>query len=87
MIERLASRHVVLMGIGHTNAHVLRMWRMNRPPDTDLTCLSNYAFATYSGMLPARLAGQVSPAQMEINLSTGIEIYYPSLYNSTPVSI
>ncbi len=68
MIERLASRHVVLMGIGHTNAHVLRMWRMNRPPDTDLTCLSNYAFATYSGMLPARLAGQVSPAQMEINL-------------------
>ncbi|MDG2222447.1 MAG: selenide, water dikinase SelD [Rubripirellula sp.] len=68
MIERLASRHVVLMGIGHTNAHVLRMWRMNAPPDSDLTCLSNYSYATYSGMLPARLAGQVSPAQMEINL-------------------
>jgi len=68
MKERLASRHVVLMGIGHTNAHVLRMWRMNALPDTDLTCLSNFGVATYSGMLPAVLAGQKRPVEMEIDL-------------------
>jgi len=39
MIERLSSRHLVLLGIGHTNAHILRMWQMNPIPDTDLTCI------------------------------------------------
>lgn len=68
MNERLSRRHIVLLGIGHTNAHVLRMWRMNRIPDTDLTCISDYTKATYSGMLPALLAGQISPAEMEIDL-------------------
>lgn len=68
MNERLASRHVVLLGIGHTNAHVLRMWRMQPLPDTDLTCLSNFAVATYSGMLPAVLAGQQRSDQMQIDL-------------------
>ena len=60
MIERLSARHVVLLGIGHTNAHVLRMWKMNPIPDTDLTCISDNTIATYSGMLPAVLAGQNS---------------------------
>lgn len=68
MIDRLCSRHVVLLGIGHTNAHVLRMWRMNPIPDADLTCLSNFSVATYSGMMPAVLAGQVEREAMEIDL-------------------
>lgn len=68
MIERLSRRHVVLLGVGHTNAHVLRMWRMKAPPDTDLTCLSNYPEATYSGMLPAALAGQLEQPAMTIDL-------------------
>ncbi len=68
MIERLSRRHVVLLGVGHTNAHVLRMWRMNAPPDTDLTCVSNYPVVTYSGMLPAVLAGQFPKEAMEIDL-------------------
>ena len=66
--ERLARRQVVLLGIGHTNAHVLRMWRMNRDPDAALTCLSDYSVATYSGMLPAVLAGQIPQSQMQIDL-------------------
>jgi selenide,water dikinase len=68
MMERLSSRHVVLLGIGHTNAHILRMWRMNPIPDTDLTCISNFAVATYSGMMPAVLAGQIARESMEIDL-------------------
>ncbi len=68
MNERLSRRHVVLIGVGHTNAHLVRMWRMNAPPDTDLTCISNFPVVTYSGMLPAVLAQQVPRDQMEIDL-------------------
>lgn len=68
MGERLASKHIVLLGVGHTNAYVVRQWGMNPIPDADLTCLSDSAIATYSGMLPAVLAGQVPPESMEIDL-------------------
>ncbi len=68
MIDRLPSKHVVLLGIGHTNAHVLRMWGMQPLPDCSLTCISDFSIATYSGMLPAVLAGQNAKEQMEIDL-------------------
>ena len=65
---KLARRHIVLLGIGHTNAHVVRMWRMHAFPDTDLTCISDRDVASYSGMLPAVLAGQIPAEQMQIDL-------------------
>jgi selenide, water dikinase len=68
MHERLASKHIVLLGIGHTNAHVLRMWSMHPMADTDMTCISDSTVATYSGMLPAALAGQITQSEMEIDL-------------------
>ena len=68
MNEPLPSRHVVLLGIGHTNAHILRMYGMKRLEDTALTCISNFNVATYSGMMPAVLAGQMPPEQMQIDL-------------------
>ena len=46
MISRLGRRDIVLLGIGHTNAHVLRMWRMQPIPDAQLTCVSNFPTAT-----------------------------------------
>ncbi len=66
--ERLAGRRVVLLGAGHTNAHIIRMWGMNPIPDTELVCVSDHAVATYSGMLPAVLAGQIVRDEMEIDL-------------------
>ncbi|MEZ6062293.1 MAG: selenide, water dikinase SelD [Planctomycetaceae bacterium] len=68
MQERLSSRHVVLLGVGHTNAHVVRMWGMNPVPDADLTCISEFGVATYSGMLPAVLARQRPRHEMEIDV-------------------
>ena len=68
MNERLPSKHVVLLGMGHTNAHVLRMYGMHGLEDTALTCISNFNVATYSGMLPAVLAGQVPREKMQIDL-------------------
>jgi len=64
----LPKRDIVLLGIGHTNAHVLRMWRMKPIADAQLICVSNFPAATYSGMLPGVLAGQYPVERMEIDL-------------------
>ncbi len=53
----LPSRDLVLIGAGHTNLHVVRMWRMRPIPDVRLTLVSPFSRATYSGMLPGTLAG------------------------------
>ncbi len=68
MQQTLPERDVVLLGVGHTNAHVLRMWRMQPIPETRLTCVSDYSVATYSGMVPGVLSGQYSQERMEIDL-------------------
>jgi len=62
------SADIVLLGIGHTNAHVLNKWRTAPLPGARLTCVSSHDVATYSGMLPAVLAGQCSREAMEIDL-------------------
>ena len=58
----------MLLGIGHTNAHIVREWGKNPIPNWELVCVSNFPTATYSGMLPAVLAGQIPPKRMEIDL-------------------
>lgn len=63
-----AAFEIVLLGVGHTNAHLLRQWRMRPLPGARLTCLSNFPLAAYSGMLPGVLAGRYPPAAMEIDL-------------------
>jgi selenide,water dikinase len=65
---RSCSKHIVLLGVGHTNAHIVRMWGMNPIPDTDLTCITDFPVAAYSGMLPAVLAQQVPQEEMQIDL-------------------
>ncbi|MFN0056232.1 MAG: FAD-dependent oxidoreductase, partial [Planctomycetales bacterium] len=67
-MDRLPSRDVVLIGAGHTNLHVVRMWRMGAIPDARLTLVTPFARATYSGMLPGTLAGLYRPEEMEIDL-------------------
>lgn len=64
----MEPRQVVLLGIGHTNLHVLRVWAKSPPPNCELVCISKFPFTTYSGMLPGVLAGQFAPAEMQIQL-------------------
>ena len=59
---------IVLLGIGHTNAHILDMWRRAPLPGARLVCVSSFAAATYSGMLPGALSGQYPPGALEIDL-------------------
>jgi selenide, water dikinase len=68
MDERLASRDIVLIGAGHTNMHIVRMWKMAPIPDARLTLISPFSRATYSGMLPGTLAGLYEPDDMAIDL-------------------
>ena len=62
------ARNVVLLGIGHTNAHVVRKWRRSAPAGAQLICVSDFPAAAYSGMLPGLLAGQYNERQMRIEL-------------------
>ena len=69
MNQKLGTNNIVLLGIGHTNAHVLRMWKMGkRPRNSELICVSDFPVATYSGMVPGVLAGQYPVEKMEIDL-------------------
>lgn len=68
MRSRLPKHSIVLLGAGHTNAHILRMWKMKPVEDAQLICISNYPIATYSGMLPGVLAENYSVERMEIDL-------------------
>src|SRR5262245_33917115 len=68
MDSTLPSRDLVLIGAGHTNLHVVRMWRMRPIPDVQLTVVSPFGRATYSGMLPGTLAGLYQPDEMDIDL-------------------
>ena len=67
-MHTLPDQDVILLGIGHTNAHVLHRWREQPPRGARLTCVSNDAVSAYSGMLPGVLAGQYPPERMEIDL-------------------
>lgn len=68
MQTSLPKHDVVLLGVGHTNAHVLRMWKMQPPADAQLTCVSNFPRVTYSGMMPGVLAGDYPVERMQIDL-------------------
>ncbi len=63
------QRCLVLLGIGHTNAHIVRQWATVPIPDCRLVCISKFPYATYSGMLPGTLSKQFDPQEMEIPLA------------------
>ena len=67
-VIRLPSKDIVLIGAGHTNLHVVRMWGQSPVPDARLTLISPGSVAAYSGMLPGTLAGLYRPDQMLIDL-------------------
>ncbi|HQZ63948.1 MAG TPA: selenide, water dikinase SelD [Planctomycetaceae bacterium] len=75
----MAFRRIVLVGAGHTNLHIVRMWMLHPIRNVGLTLISPFGNATYSGMLPGTLAGLYSPAEMEIDLyrltqAAGVEL-------------
>ncbi len=68
MNDSLPKHDIVLLGAGHTHAHIIRMWRMQPIPQTRLTCISDHTVAAYSGMLAGTMAGDYQPSDMQIDL-------------------
>ena len=63
-----AKKTLVLLGVGHTNAHVVKNWIDDPFPDCELVCVSRFDESTYSGMLPGTLGQQFPSTAMRINL-------------------
>ncbi len=59
---------VVLWGVGHTHAHVLRRWARSPIQGARLTCVSDFPTFAYSGMLSGVLSGQYPRVRMEADL-------------------
>ncbi len=83
----LGKHQIVLLGIGHTNAHIVRRWKMSPFADCQLICISNFPQATYSGMLPGVLAGQYQPEAMAIDLVRLVSSCGGQLILDDPVAI
>ena len=85
------TRDLVLIGAGHTHLHVVRQWRMQPISGVQLTLISPFSRATYSGMLPGTLAGLYQPSEMEIDLyrftaGTGIRLIVAPASGLQPAS-
>lgn len=65
----VTTKNIVLLGIGHTNAHIVHQWERDPLENCTLTCVSKFPTATYSGMLPGTLGGQFRDQQMRIDLA------------------
>ena len=63
------KKQLVLLGIGHTNAHIVKEWESDPIEDVELVCVSKFPSATYSGMLPGTLGEQFTDDQWRIDLS------------------
>lgn len=64
----MKPRCIALLGIGHTNAHIVRKWASSPIENCRLVCISKFPITTYSGMLPGTLAGQFDREEMQIDL-------------------
>lgn len=69
LIRMTTTGTIVLLGIGHTNAHVVRQWARSPIDGCRLVCVSPFAQSTYSGMMPGKLAGQFTDPQWRIDLT------------------
>jgi len=63
------QKNLVLLGIGHTNAHIVHEWATQPIDGYRLICISKFATATYSGMLPGTLGEQFAENEMQIQLA------------------
>ena len=66
--ESFFERDLVLIGAGHTNCLILKMWAMKSIPSLRVTLIYPDPISSYTGMLPALVAGLCTKADAQINL-------------------
>lgn len=62
------SRHLLLIGGGHSHVEVIRRFAAAPEPGVEVTLVSPGRFTAYSGMLPGHIAGHYSHADCHIDL-------------------
>jgi len=62
------ARQLVLIGAGHAHLQILKYWWQQPIPQTELTIVTAFDHAAYSGMLPSVLAGLYRPEEMLIDM-------------------
>ncbi|BAQ65379.1 FAD-dependent oxidoreductase [Geminocystis sp. NIES-3709] len=78
--------NLVLVGGGHSNAIVLKLWSKKKVSGVKLTLISNAQNTPYSGMLPGYIAGCYNYEESHINLVklaeiAGIELVIDEVIN------
>jgi len=63
-----ASKHIVLVGGGHSHVTVIRSFGMQPEPGVVLTVIAKEIEAPYSGMLPGYVAGHYSYDDVHIDV-------------------
>ncbi|NIM49765.1 MAG: FAD-dependent oxidoreductase [Gemmatimonadales bacterium] len=63
------TRHVVLVGGGHSHIQVLESFATQPLPDTRLTLVVDRPIAIYSGMVPGLIGGQYRAEELEIDVA------------------
>jgi len=66
--ESFFERDLVLIGAGHTNCLFLKMWAMKSNPSLRVTLINPDPISSYTGMLPALVAGLCTKSDAQINL-------------------
>ena len=66
--ESFFERDLVLIGAGHTNCLFLKMWAMKSNPSLRVTLINPDPISSYTGMLPALVAGLCAKSDAQINL-------------------
>lgn len=74
------TKHLVLIGGGHSHAIALRLFAMNPLPGLRITLISNVSSAPYSGMLPGYVAGFYNFEECHIDLRNLAQFARAELY-------
>jgi selenide, water dikinase len=61
-------KKLLLVGAGHAHVEVVRLLGLQKPPNVEITLLSESARAGYSGMMPGVIAGHYSRDEAEVNV-------------------
>ena len=72
-------KRIVLIGAGHTHLGILKRWKQRPIAEAELTLVSQFDVATYSGMIPGVIAGQYELSEAQVQLpalceSAGVEL-------------